>query len=423
MLCSYRAMHKEWSMPEKLFLTEQEVIFAEEGQLLHRFEQGRINNQTIARIASNFYYCRQDEKIFALADKLRENETIMALGVVDEADRVVGIIVRKDFFNTMVRPYARDVFRNHPVSEIMQQAKSFDAEMNLFSVSEELSEDMRKPGVTYYLLTNEEGAFRGIFSTQDMLLYLSQITQSDIALARKLQSRIVRERDFVVGKRFEFVASSRTAKGVGGDYYEIRQFAENLWVAALCDVSGKGVAASIITAIIWGMMSMFTFRKGCLAEFVRSLNEYIVRTFESEKFVTGLFIEYDEEAGELSVCDMGHSHFFLFRDQKLMRLNTNQQNLPIGVAPDIEAKVDSFRPKQGDTLFMITDGLTEQTNMKGQEYSLERIAKVLRENAQEPVEILADRLTSDFHSFRGKRSLSDDVTFALMRFEPQEVRL
>ncbi|MFW6215862.1 MAG: SpoIIE family protein phosphatase [Alkalispirochaetaceae bacterium] len=416
-------------MSERLFLNEKEGAlgkegtFIEERQLLHRYEQGRINNQTIARIATNFYYCREDEKIFALADKLRENETIMAVGVVDEKDKVVGIIVRKDFFNTMVRPYARDIFRNHPVREIVQQGRVFDADINLFSVSEEISEDMRKPGVTYYLLTNEDGLFRGIFSTQDMLLYLSQITQSDIALARKLQSRIVRERHFVVGRSFEFVASSRTAKGVGGDYYEIRQFQENLWMAALCDVSGKGVAASIITAIIWGMMSMFSFTKGCLAEFVRSLNEYIVQTFESEKFVTGLFIEYDESVGELSVCDMGHSHFFLFRDSKLMRLNTNQQNLPIGVAPDIEAKVDTFRPRRGDTLFMITDGLIEQTDMTGETYSLERIARVLRSNASEPVEILADRLGSDFNSFRGKRSLNDDVTFALMRFEPQEVRL
>lgn len=410
-------------MAEKLSPTDQEVIFAEERQLLHRYEPGRINNQTIARIAGNFHYCWEGAMIFALADKLRENESIMALGVVDSDQRVVGIIVRKDFFNTMVRPYARDVFRNHPVREIMQQAERYDADMNLFSVSEEIGEDMRLPGVTYYLLVDENDGFRGIFSTQDMLLYLSQITQNDIALARKLQSRIVRERDFIVGKRFEFVASSRTAKGVGGDYYEIRRFAENLWVVALCDVSGKGVAASIITAIIWGMMSMYSFTRGGLSGFVRSLNEYIVKTFESEKFVTGLFIEYDEEKGELSVCDMGHSHFFLFRRGKLLRLNTNQQNLPIGVAAEIEPKVDTFRPREGDTLLMITDGLTEQTDMSGETYSLERVARIMRERSEDPVELLASRLTKDFHAFRGKRSLDDDVTFALMRFAPQEVRL
>lgn len=410
-------------MAEKLSPTNRDLIVAEERQLLHRYEPGRIKNQTIARIASNFYYCWEGVMIFALADKLRENDSIMAVGVVDSAQHVVGIIVRKDFFNTMVRPYARDVYRNHPVREVMQKTKRYDADMNLFSVSEEIGEDMRLPGVTYYLLVDENDRFRGIFSTQDMLLYLSQITQNDIALARKLQSRIVRERDFIVGKRFEFVASSRTAKGVGGDYYEIRQFEEDLWVLALCDVSGKGVAASIITAIIWGMMSMYAFTRGGLCGFVRSLNEYIVKTFESEKFVTGLFIEYDEEKGELSVCDMGHSHLFLFRNGKLLRLNTNQQNLPIGVAPEIEPKVDTFRPRYGDTLFMITDGLTEQTDMSGETYSLERVARIMRERSEDPVELLAAQLTKDFHAFRGKSSLNDDVTFILMRFAPQEVRL
>ena len=35
----------------------------------------------------------------------------------------------------------------------------FDANMNLFSVSEEIGEDMRRPGVTYYLLIDEKPRF------------------------------------------------------------------------------------------------------------------------------------------------------------------------------------------------------------------------------------------------------------------------
>ncbi len=42
---------------------------------------------------------------------------------------------------------------------------------------------MRLPVVTSYLLTWSGDRFAEIFSSQDMLVYLSQITQTDIELA------------------------------------------------------------------------------------------------------------------------------------------------------------------------------------------------------------------------------------------------
>jgi serine phosphatase RsbU (regulator of sigma subunit) len=74
-------------------------------------------------------------------------------------------------------------------------------------------------------------------------------------------------------------------------------------------------------------------------------------------------------------------------------------------------------------LFLLTDGLIEQTDPDGRLYSLDRIAEVLRANDGDPVETLADRLLGDFNSFRGRHHLSDDVSFAMMRFVEQEITL
>lgn len=393
-----------------------------DADLLEWLPERRVNDQSVVRIASSNAFIRSTAGIYDVYKALMTLPSLQAVGVVDEDDTVAGIVVRRDFFATMSRPYAQDVFRNHPVTEIMTTARAFSGDSDIFTVSEDIAEEMREPTVQYYLLTWSGERFGGIFSSQDMLVYLSQITQNDIELARKLQARIVREREIAVGSRLELVASSHTAKGVGGDFYKTTQYAPGKWIITVCDVSGKGVAASIITSVLWGMMSIYDFSHG-FVPFIRQLNDYLVQTFETEKFVTAVFLDYDEATGTVTICDMGHSHVFLFRDGALHALKTRQNNLPLGIVAGLEPKTDTFRPRDTDLLFLITDGLIEQPNEQDETYSLKRVSDILKKYESDPVESVSDRIFKDFNRFRGRRPLGDDITWALMRFNEQTVIL
>ena len=390
--------------------------------VLQELPPHRAGDQSIVRLASSRTFVRGDVRVAALYEAMTADRSIQAVGVVNADDSLLGVIVRRDFLATMARPYAQDVLRNHPVTEVTTAARRFPGDSNTFTVSEEIADDMGRHSVTYYLLTWSGDRFAGVFSSQDMLMYLSSITQNDIDMARRLQARIVRTREISVGERLELVASSHTAKGVGGDFYKVIQYERGRWLVALCDVSGKGVAASIITSVLWGMMSIYDFRNGMLP-FIRQVNSYLVRTFETEKFVTAVFLDYDEATGEVSVCDLGHSHLFLFRQGQMRTIRTNQNNLPLGISPDLDPRTDTFRPRPSDLLFVITDGLIEQANLEGDAYSLSRIAALFGGHQSAPVETISDRLLEDFNRFRGRRPLGDDVTWALMRFARQTVIL
>lgn len=400
-----------------------EFVLKDQQEILREFVAPKSRDQAISKLATDLHYVHRDDMIDVLADNLRQRTDIQAVGVVDDEGKVVGIIVREEFFNVMVRPYARDVFKHRPLHEIMAEARTFSADANLFAVAEELTQTMKEPGISYFVLTDEAGRFQGVFSTQDMLVYLSDMTQSDIALARDLQSRIVREREFVTGNTFELVSTAHTAKGVGGDFYDVREYDDGRWMFAFCDVSGKGIAASIVTAVISGMIGVFDFATHGVIPFVKQLNDYIVRTFEAEKYVTGIFLDYNEHDGSLKVCDMGHSHLFLYRRGRFVRLRNTHRNLPVGVVADVRPGYDTITPRREDLLFLLTDGLIEQGNTDGEVYSLERVAGLLRAHAGAPVEEIADRLMSDFNGFRGRHHLNDDVSFALMRFVEQELTL
>lgn len=391
-------------------------------EVIRYLPERRRNDQSIARLVSSSAMVHAGTRVSQLYAALSAHEELQAVGVIDDDEQIAGIIVRRDFLATMARPYAQDVFRNHPVSEVMSSTRTFSGDTNVFSVADDIAEDMRRPMVSYYLLTWSGNRFAGVFSSQDMLVYLSSITQNDIAMARTLQSRIVRDRHISVGERLELVAYNQTAKGVGGDFYNVTQYAPGRWMIALCDVSGKGVAASVITSVLWGMMSIFDFTKG-IAEFVKVVNTYLVQTFEAERFVTAVLMDYDERSGRVDICDLGHSHLFAMRDGALRTVKTNQNNLPLGIMADMQPVVDTVRPHPSDVLFLTTDGLMEQVSLEGEEYGLDRAAAVFAAHDGEPVEVISDRLADDFNRFRGRHPLGDDVTWTVMRFAPQTVVL
>lgn len=394
----------------------------ETSTVLRTVEADTARNQAISQIASQFSYVSSSLRVESLAEALANAEGIAAVGVVDSTGQTVGLVNRNDFFALLSRPYGRDVLRNLEVTEVMSQAPSFRHDTNLFTIAEELDEYLRASEISYFLMDDADGRFRGIFSTHDLLLHLSNMTQNDIALARKLQSRLVRERELVVGSNFEFSAYSASAKGVAGDFYSIQRYSEESWMISMCDVSGKGVSASIVTSVLWGMMSIYDFEQG-MRPLIRKLNDYMVRTFEAEKFVTGLFISYDETTRLLQICDMGHSHIFIYRGGRMLRVATNQNNLPVGVVLDIDPKISRFKPQDNDILMIVTDGLLEQENREGEVYSIDRVAAIMERRAESPVEVINEMLIDDFESFRGSHHLNDDVTYGIMKFVEQDVTL
>jgi sigma-B regulation protein RsbU (phosphoserine phosphatase) len=391
-------------------------------KVLRRIEVGKYPTHSVRLLASEFYYVYEGDGILDLADDFRSDEEILAVGVLDSQDRVVGAIVRTDFFARLSRPFALDLYQRRQIREITGEIDRISGDETVFTVAELIDAQLRDPSTTFYVLVGENEKFLGLFSTHDMLVYLSDITQADIGLARSLQSRIVREHDLVVGSQFEFASASHPAKGVGGDFYSIREYAEGRWIIGLCDVSGKGVAASILTSALWGMMSIYDFRRG-LRGFLNELNRYILTTFEAEKFITAVFLDYDEANRTVRVCDLGHSHLFLCRDGKFGKLKNKHGNLPLGIVAEIEPKLNLFHPQEHDILLLLTDGLIEQPDRSGEEYSIERVAGVVASLSEAPVESISHAIVRDFRSFRGNRHLHDDMTFGIMRFAEQEVTL
>ncbi len=379
-----------------------------------------LPSQAIGRIASSTYYVTEDTPIETLFEMFNNKEMdVPAVGIVNSEMEGIGAIVRKDLISLLSRPFGREVLKKRPVTKVKKDAKSFITTQHIFAVSEDIQGESRLVKDDFFLLHNEAGKYQGLFSTRDLLIYLSNLTQQDITLAHNLQKRMVKERLSLMTAELEVAASATTAKGVGGDFYSLKKISRKDWVISLCDVSGKGVAASIITSMLYGIMETFDYRRG-LNEMVTQLNRSIFSTFHAEKYLTGIFCHFDESNAKLNILDMGHSYIMLIRKKKLHKINTSTQNLPVGITDEVTPKGSSIVLERNDIVILITDGLAEQVNAAGEEYSLERLYRIVIDNEDKSLEEIREFILSDFHSFKKDIPFHDDVTFLLVRYPEEE---
>lgn len=384
--------------------------------VLKKIETESSRGETIAKIVSDIYYVDQNTQIGELSVALVQGDGIEALGVVDEKGRVVGLLDRLELYNLLGRPFGLDVLKKKSVSELMQDAIRFHYERNIFSVSDIIDENLRNPRKEFFLLVDEESRFKGIFSTVDMLMYLSDITKKDIALARALQNRVVKEEELIEGEGFSLINSSQMAKGVGGDFYACDHYAPEKVFLSVCDVSGKGVAASLLTSAMWGIYSLRSYRQS-VEGFVTTLNSYLFRTFEAERFVTGILCDLDAAGGTLDICDLGHSYIYLYREGTLHKLKIAKSNPPLGVFEKLDLSLFRMKLHKGDLVLIVTDGLIEQTNSDGVEYPLKSLKEILVSTEGMDLRTVKTTLLEDFYHFRGTQAQHDDVTFSILRYE------
>jgi sigma-B regulation protein RsbU (phosphoserine phosphatase) len=395
--------------------------------ILEKSESVRMYSSSALHAAKYFHFVRAGAKLLDLADELQGGLALPALAVVDEGGAVLGIIRRERLLTLLGKPFGRDVLRRSLVAELVEEVPVFDAHADLFAVAELMLPSMSSrpsadaaQGGDFCVLLGERGAFLALLASQDLANYLSRMTQEDIELAARLQERLLAGEGLAgeskdEGGAWRIEAWSRPAKGVGGDFYFSKRLDDGKLFLTLCDVSGKGVAASIIVSMLWGMLRMFDFGLG-LRKLVLGLNESIVATFHMEKYLTGVFLVYDPARRRLIFADMGHSHTAILRGGKARTLNGPHGNLPIGVDLELNPAIYSLTVESGDRLLLYSDGLIEQEDSRAAEFGDRRLLAVAAA-AIARGDRLREKLPEALDAHRGGTPQQDDMSFLLLSID------
>jgi phosphoserine phosphatase RsbU/P len=402
-------------------MREAKATAADTAVLIEKSQSARMYSSSALHAAKYFHFAKAGANLLRVADELQGMSALPAVAVLDEAGQVLGILRRDRLFALIGKPFGREVLRRSLVAELVEEVPVFDAHDDLFTVAALMlpgsGDAPRNGGGGFCVLVGDDRSFLALLDSQDLANYLSRMTQDDIELAGRLQERLLAGEGLSgegSGDReaWRIEAWSRPAKGVGGDFYYTKRLGDGRLFLALCDVSGKGVAASLIVSMVWGMLRMFDYHRS-LRELVLGINESIVATFHMEKYLTGVFLFYDPSKHRLQCADMGHSHAKIFRKGKPLSLRERRGNLPIGVDLELDPTIYPYLLEAEDRLLLYSDGLIEQEDSRANEFGEHRLISIAAEAIERGAK-LRDVLPAALDAHRGGTPQQDDMSFLLL---------
>ncbi len=254
-----------------------------------------------------------------------------------------------------------------------------------------------------------------------MLLLLMELRdkldlKGDLEIAREIQAGLVPARPFQQGS-IDIDSFMRPANTVGGDYHDIIELSPNQVAVVIGDVSGKGMPAALLMALVQGSLRTLITAGLRGTELITRLNDYLVASFPSNRLVTLFYSELDTSTGILRYVNAGHNPPFLSRSGGAMdRLDTTAMVLGVEKGMSLEEK--STVLEQGDHLLLFTDGISEAFNEKDEEYGENRMTEFLRKNASLNHKALIQAMIRDVLRFCGTSRLTDDMTLVWISRHP-----
>jgi serine phosphatase RsbU (regulator of sigma subunit) len=238
--------------------------------------------------------------------------------------------------------------------------------------------------------------------------------QNEVALARQIQLALIPDHLPEV-EGYEIHGVNYPSQGVSGDYFEVIERRDGCEVILfVADVSGKGIAASLLTAYIEAL-STAPIEDGLTPDEVFTrVSRRLYRRTPHERFATAFIAALDPPSGTVSFANAGHNPALLLRSDGSVEW-LGSTGIPLGLLPMADYDSREITLGLGETLVMYTDGITEAINPEEEEYDSVGLEAVCLGHRDLPLAELADTIEEDLERFASGVPFADDRTLVMLR--------
>lgn len=245
----------------------------------------------------------------------------------------------------------------------------------------------------------------------------------ELDAARRIQMGILprAEGAFPGETRFSIYADLEPAREVGGDLYDFFMLDKDRLFFLIGDVSGKGLPASMFMAVSKALCKSISARHpASVTETLQEASRDIGRENPEQFFVTLIAGILDARSGELRLSNAGHDAPYLIRrNGKVERIEAGG-GPPLCTIEDFPYGETTCTLAPGDMLCMVTDGITEAMNERGELYGTARLAELIERVAREQGAMTPERIGTaireDVARFCGAAEPADDLTILAVRW-------
>jgi sigma-B regulation protein RsbU (phosphoserine phosphatase) len=271
--------------------------------------------------------------------------------------------------------------------------------------------------------------------------------EQELRIARQIQMSLLPQGPLRL-EGLSVTAHCEPAREVGGDYYDYLPLGDRRVGIIIADVAGKGTSAALYMAELKGLMLSLSQLHASPRELLIRANRIIAQHLDARSFITMTYAVVDMCTRTFTYARAGHCPLIYLPGNGGMQegLRVQQGNrMQGGVAvqavasrraqiqvPDglvLGLKIDNGQRFEslleevtqplgvGDIVLLFTDGVTEAMNEAGEPFGEERLAALVEEHGDLPLEELRERILREIRAFVGGAGLHDDLTLVLLKVD------
>lgn len=242
-------------------------------------------------------------------------------------------------------------------------------------------------------------------------------TEGELHAARAIQLAMVppRVRLRTLDPRVDIDALLEPAKSVGGDFYDAMRISEDRLGFAIADVTGKGVPAALFMAMSKALTSAALSRMDAdPAAMANAINEELLKDNSEAMSVTMLLGIMDLKTGEVRIVSAGHEDpLLLSADGAVTRVRL--EGGPPFCITEYPYPLETLRLQPGETLVLVTDGVTEAQNEQGKLFGSGRTLLDYKPKSGGAAEI-CEAIRVQVRRFEAETEATDDLTVMAIRY-------
>lgn len=246
---------------------------------------------------------------------------------------------------------------------------------------------------------------------------MQQMTR-DLELARTIQTALF-PKNLPTTDGVYVAALNDPGHGVSGDYYDVITTDDGCLWCIVADVTGEGVAASLLMANLQAAVRVTIGDEEEPGELLSRWNELIFRNTDTSKFITCILVRMDLTSRRLLYASAGH-HLPIILGTGSVKPRTLDVDpgFPLGVVED--AVFETAGADMGSDpfgMFCYTDGVIEAMDKDRQMFGGQRLYKALADLGELAPQAMIKQLRKQLSNFAVGTSQSDDITMLAVRIE------
>ena len=237
--------------------------------------------------------------------------------------------------------------------------------------------------------------------------------ETEVQLARQIQQTFIPE-TLPQFPEWELAGRWKTARQVGGDFYDVFDLPDRKLGLFIADVADKGVPAALFMALTRTLVRAAVTELESPAAAMKRVNDLLIPDTRQGMFVTAVYAVLDMEKYEMTYVNAGHNPpLWVKQFGEVERLTRTA--IALGVVTDAAVTQRTIKFELGDSLLLYTDGLTESFNVNGEFFGEERLLEAIQCDQCSSASDLLDVVEKSLLNFVQDMPPADDLTMLVLR--------